>query len=101
MTTATQFRLAQGTEPLYGQFDLQGFRNTAYRILLGRKLAERLGRRLTRAQLQLIAIGDALSEIITAEYGEDAEGDPVGDLLLKESPVLRTSHQLRLGGNGQ
>ncbi len=100
--TTTQFKLAQRAE-LYGQFDFRGFHNTAQRILLGRKLAERLGRRLTRAELQLIAVGDALNELVQGEFGEVEEDemlDPVGDLTLKEHPILPTTHQPRLGGNG-
>ena len=90
-------------KPLYGQFDLRGFHNTAHRILLGRKLAERLGRRLTRAELQLIAVGDALNELIVGQLGEVEEDEvieSVGDLQLRQSPILPTVHQPRLGSNG-
>ncbi len=101
MTTATQFKLAQRTEPVFSQFDLRYIHQAATRTLLGRRLSERLSRRLCRAELQLLAACAAIAEIIHGELGTDAEGDPVGDLRLKESPILPTNHQPRLGENGQ
>ena len=89
--------------PIYGQADLRTFHNTANRILLGRKLAERLGRRLTRAELQLITVGDALSELVRGQLGELEEDEmiaPIGDLRLKEHPALPVTHQPRLTENG-
>ena len=35
------------------------------------------------------------------EYGEDGNGDTVGDLTLREVPGLPVCHQPRLGGNGR
>ena len=88
-------------KPLLGQLDLRCIRDAAARTLLGRKLAERLERRLTRAELQLLTACDAICEIVVGEFGEDGLGDPVGDLRLRESPILPAAHQPRLGGNGK
>ncbi|KKL85468.1 hypothetical protein LCGC14_1954420 [marine sediment metagenome] len=100
MTTATEQRIAR-REPLLGQLDLRLIREAAARTLLGRPLAARLERRLTRAELQLLTACDAITEIIRGEYGEDGLGDPVGDLTLRESAVFPVTHQPRLvGGNG-
>ncbi len=97
MTTATVVR----REPLFGQLDLRLIRESAARTLLGRTLAARLDRRLTRAELQLLTACAAITEIIRGEYGEDGLGDPVGDLTLRESSVLPVAHQPKLtNGNG-
>ncbi len=105
MTTTVSIERIMRAKPLYGQFDLRGFHNTAHRILLGRKLAERLGRRLTKAELQLIAVGDALNELVVGQLGELEEDEMiegVGDLKLRESPILPTIHHPRLmSGNGK
>jgi len=88
-------------KPLLGQLDLRCIRDAAARTLLGRTLATRLERRLTRAELQLLTACDAICEIVVGEFGEDGLGDPVGDLTLRESPTLPSGHQLRLtNGNG-
>ena len=102
VTTVSEERITRA-KPLYGQFDLRGFHNTAHRILLGRKLAERIGRRLTRAELQLITVGVALSELVRGQLGDLEEDEmiaPIGDLTLRASPILPTIHQPRLGWNG-
>ena len=101
MTTATREMIAR-REPVFGQRDLRGVLEAATRTLLGRTLAARLERRLTRAELQLLTACDAINELIRGELGEDGDGDPVGDLLVREVPGLPTYHQLRLGGgNGK
>ena len=97
MTTATLVRRT----PLFSQPDLRLIREAAARTLLGRPLAARLERRLTRAELQLLTACAAITEIIHGEYGSDGLGDPVGDLTLRESAALPAVHQPRLvGGNG-
>lgn len=99
MTTVSEAR----RKPLLGQLDLRCIREAAARTLLGRTLATRLERRLTRAELQLLVACDAICEIVNGELGEDGLGDPVGDLVLRESPILPSVHQpkLRLRGNGK
>ena len=87
--------------PLLGQSDLRRIREAAARTLLGRRLAARLERRLSRAELQLLTACDAICAIVVGEYGEDGLGDPVGDLTLRERPGLPVAHQPKLtNGNG-
>ena len=83
-------------KPLLGQLDLRAIRDPAARILLGRKLAARLERRLTRAELQLLTACDAIRALVKGELGEDSCGEPVGDLVLREVPGLPTSYQMKL-----
>ncbi|KKM00504.1 hypothetical protein LCGC14_1803760 [marine sediment metagenome] len=88
-------------EPLLGQLDLRCIRDAAARIATLGGVAPDLPRNLTRAELQLLTACYAITEIIRGEYGEDGEGDPVGDLALRESPGLPAAHQPRLtNGNG-
>ena len=89
-------------KPLLGQLDLRCIREAAARTLLGRTLATRLERRLTRAELQLLTACDAIVALVEGEYGQDGNGDTVGDLTLKQVPGLPVCHQLRLDeGNGR
>ena len=89
-------------KPLLGQVDLRRIREAAARTLLGRGLATRLERRLSRAELQILALCDAICAVIVGELGEDGDGDTVGELVLRESAVLPAAHQPRLiGGNGR
>ena len=100
MTTATREMIAR-REPVFSQRDLRRVLEAATRTLLGRTLAARLERRLTRAELQLLTACDAINELIGGELGEDGNGDTVGDLTLREVPGLPVCHQPRLGGNGR
>ena len=91
-------------KPLLGQPDLRCIREAAARTLLGRTLATRLERRLTRAELQLLTACDAIVEIVVGEFGEDDDG-PIGDLELRASPTLPSGYQMKLmngnkNGNG-
>ena len=87
-------------KPLLGQLDLRCIRDAAARTLLGRTLATRLERRLTKSELQLLTACAAICEIVVGEFGEDDDG-PIGDLELHASPTLPSGHQLRLtNGNG-
>ena len=100
MTTATREMIAR-REPVFGQHDLRRVLEAATRTLLGRTLAARLERRLTRAELQLLTACDAINELIGGELGEDGNGDTVGDLTLREVPGLPVCYQPRLEGNGR
>ncbi len=83
--------------PLFGQCDLWHLRETAARVLIARRVADRVDRRLCRPELQLLALCDAILSVVRGELGTDARGDPIGDLTLREVPGLRTEHQTRLG----
>ena len=98
MTTATELR----REPLLGQLDLRCIRSAAGRIQSLHGAAPYLPRMLSRAELQILALCDAICAVIVGELGEDGDGDTVGDLRLQESPILPAAHQPRLvGGNGR
>ena len=85
-TAISQTRITQQTkEPLFGQFDLRYIREAAARTLLGHDLAGRLDRRLTRAEVQLLAACGAICEIVKGEFGQDGRGEPVGDLVLRDA----------------
>jgi hypothetical protein len=99
VTTATVARIVRRT-PAFGQLDLRCIHDAAARVLLGRKLAARLDRRLTRAELQLLALCGVVCEMIGGELGTDDLGDPVGDLVLQEQPYLARP-KLRPGENGK
>lgn len=87
MTTATiEARITK--EPLLYQTDLHLIREAAGRTLVARRAADRLARRLSRAELQLLALCDAILDIVTE--------DPTGNLVLRESPGLPTEHQTKL-----
>ena len=81
--------IAQAKVPLFLQCDLWHLRETAARVLIARRVADRVGRRLCRAELQVLALCDAISEIVVE--------DPTGDLALRAQPRLPTEHQLRMG----
>ncbi len=98
--TTTEARITR-RQPLLGQVDLRCVREAAARILHLRGAAAYLDRRLSCGELQLIAACDAIVELIQGEYGEDGNGDTVGDLTLREVPGLPVCHQPRLGGNGR
>ncbi len=101
MQSTATVRLAQSKKPLLGQLDLRCIREAAARILNLHEVAPYLPRDLSRAELQLLNLCEGICEIVKGELGEDAEGDPVGHLELRESPDLPAAHQPRLGGNGQ
>ena len=98
--TATKASIARRS-PLLGQVDLRCVREAAVRVLHLRGAASYLDRRLSCGELQLIAACDAICEIVVGELGEDANGDSVGDLVVREVPGLPLCHQPRLGGNGR
>lgn len=88
VTAIQQTSLAQSKKPLLSQLDLRCVRDPATRILNLRGVAPYLSHDLTRGELQLLAACDAVCELIQGELGEDSLGDPIGNLLLKESPTL-------------
>ncbi len=90
MVTATEERIAQSKDPLFGQLDLRCVREAAGRAGVAHWAAARLGRRLTLAEMQLLALCDALCEMIRE--------DPTGNLILRANPTLPTERQLRLSG---
>ena len=98
--TTTEARITRRT-PLLGQLDLRCIREAAARILVLRQAAPCLPRGLNCAELQLLTACAAIVELVQGEYGEDGNGDTVGDLTLREVPGLPICHQPRLGGNGR
>ncbi len=98
--TTTEARITR-REPLLGQLDLRCVREAAARILYLREAAAYLPRPLSCGELQLITACDAIVALVQGEYGEDGNGDTVGDLTLREVPGLSTCHQPRLEGNGR
>ncbi len=97
MTTAvTEDRIAQSKKPLLGQIDLRCVHVAAGRILNLRSVAPFLPRTLTRAELQLLTLCDAICGLVRGEFGVDAEGAPIGNLVLKESLTLPVAHQPKL-----
>ena len=74
--------------PLFMQRDLWHLRETAARVLIARRVADRVGRRLSSAELQLLRLCNAISEIVVE--------DPTGVLALRPQPGLPTEHQLRM-----
>lgn len=95
-TVVTETRISQRKKPLLGQLDLRCVREAAARVLNIRGVAPYLPRDLSRSELQLLTACDAICEIVKGEFSEDGLGDPVGDLVLKESPNLPVAHQPRL-----
>ena len=85
---AVAMSIAQAKAPLFMQCDLWHLREAAARVLIARRVADRVGRRLCRAELQLLALCDAISEIVVE--------DPTGDLALRAQPGLTTAHQTKL-----
>ena len=98
--TTTEARITR-RQPILGQLDLRCIREAAARILHLRQAAPSLPRPLSCAELQLIAACDAVVALVQGEYGEDGNGDTVGDLTLAQVPGLPVCHQPRLGGNGR
>ena len=99
--TTTEARITR-REPLLGQLDLRCIRSAAARILHLRGAASYLDRRLSCGELQLLTACDAIVALVEGEYGQDGNGDTVGDLTLKQVPGLPVCHQLRLDeGNGR
>ena len=96
MTTETSVEKT----PLLGQGDLRCILVAAVRIRQISQVAPRLGRDLSRAERQLLSLAAVICEIIRGSLGEDADGEPVGDLTLKAQPYVRATYQPRLGGNG-
>ena len=94
MTTAT--KMVTRREPLLGQLDLRCVRSAAVRILALRVAASYLDRHLSCGELQLLTACAAIVELVQGEYGEDGNGDTVGDLVLRESPILPAAHQPKL-----
>ncbi len=95
MTTATETRITR-REPLLGQLDLRCIREAAARIVVLRQAAPYLPRGLTCAELQLIAACDAMVALVTGELGEDANGDSVGDLVVRQVAGRPLCHQPKL-----
>ena len=98
--TTTEARITR-REPLLGQIDLRCIREAAVRILHLRGAAASLPRGLSCGELQLLTACAAIAELVQGEYGEDGNGDSVGDLVLREVPGLSVCHQPRLEGNGR
>ncbi len=88
-------------KPLLGQPDLWCIREAAARIVNIGDVALYLHRDLSRAELQLLALCGVVGEIIVGEFGEDGEGEPIGDLTLRARPQLPAVHQPRLRENGK
>lgn len=105
MTTATEARIAQRPEPLFTQFDLRYIREAAARTRRLIELAEGMGRRLSRAELQLFMVSSAVCEIVRGQWGEEVQdgmAESIGDLVLRQVPGLPVAHQLGLvEGNGK
>ena len=95
MTTATA-EMVTRREPLLGQLDLRCIRSAADRILHLRVAAPYLPRGLSRAELQLLTACAAIAELVQGEYGEDGNGDTVGELVVREVPGLPLCHQPKL-----
>ena len=98
-TVVTEARIAQRKEPLFTQFDLRYIREAAARTRRLIKLAEGMGRRLSRAELQLLMVCSAVREIVRGELGEvveDGMTESIGDLVLREVPGLAVCHQPQL-----
>jgi hypothetical protein len=101
MAAITETRIIRTKMPLLGQLDLRCIRDAAARIVNIGGVASYLPRNLTRAELQLLNLCAAICEIVKGELGEDGLGDPAGDLVLRESPILPVAHQPKLTeGNG-
>ena len=98
--TATK-EMVTRRQPVLGQVDLRCVREAAARILVLRRAAPYLPRGLSCAELQLLTACDAIVALVQGELGQDANGDSVGDLTLREVPGLPVCHQPRLGGNGR
>ena len=89
-------------KPLLGQRDLRNIRDAATRIATISAVAPYLRRDLDRAELQLLALCGVVCEIIVGSLGEDREGDPVGDLVLKAQPIIPAAYKPKLvRGNGK
>ena len=101
MQSTATVRLAQSKKPLLGQIDLRAVREASARIRNLHGAAPYLPRDLSRAELQLLALCDAICELVVGELGEDGNGDTVGGLRLQESPILPAAHQPKLRENGQ
>ena len=103
MATSTATRLTQSKrKAVLAQFEMARIREAAATTLNIRNLAPFLPYDLDRATLQLVAACDAITKIIVGELGIDGLGDPVGNLVLKESPVLPAAHQpKRVRENGR
>lgn len=97
----TETRIAQAKEPLLGQHDLRNLRVAAARVLDLSGVAHRLGRSLSRAELQLLDRCAAVVAIIQGQLGEDLDGEPVGDLTLRPQPGTPAVYRPKLSGNGQ
>ncbi len=87
--------------PLLGQHDLRNLRVAAARVLDLSSVAPALGRNLSRAELQLLALAGVVCEIIRGQLGEDLEGEPVGDLVLHPQPYTPAVYRPKLGDNGK
>ena len=98
--TTTEARITR-REPILGQVDFRCIREAAARILHLRQAAPYLPRGLSCAELQLLTACAAIVELVQGEYGEDGNGDTVGDLTLREVPGLPLCHQPTLRGNGR
>ncbi len=98
MTTPTA---SETKEPLLGQHDLRNLRVAASRVLDLSRAAPSLGRNLSRAELQLLALCGVVCEIIRGQLGEDLEGEPVGDLVLHPQPYTPAVYRPKLRDNGR
>ena len=99
MTTETS--VTESKTPLLAQHDLRCILVAANRIRHISQVAPRLGRDLSRAERQLLSLAAVVCEIIVGSLGEDADGEPIGDLTLKAQPYVRATYQPKLSGNGK
>ncbi len=70
-----QERIAQRTEPLYGQRDLRYLRDMLERMLAGRNVIKSLSRSLTKGELEFLARCESLYGLIREGYTGDLSLD--------------------------
>lgn len=100
MTTESQ-QVKQS--PLFAQPDLRNILIAAKRILQLSGAATPPARRPCPAELQLLSLCLVIVEVIRGEFGEDLNGEPVGDLELRQQPYIPAVYRpkLRTGDNGK
>ena len=91
----------QSKTPLLAQYELRNILVAAARIRNIGGMVSRLGRDLTRAERQLLALCGVITEIIAGTLGEDGDGEPVGDLELRALPYISAVYQPKLRPDGK